>query len=110
MTINCKECLCFAQNFEQTIFILILLKEDASAFPILSSLPPFLPLFLSFILSFFLPHPQHMDVPRSGIESEPQLCLTAQLQHQILNPLCRARGQTHASAVTQAAAETALAP
>ena len=28
-----------------------------------------------------------MDIPRSGIESEPQLQPTPQLQHQIFNPL-----------------------
>ena len=34
---------------------------------------------------FFLTHLQHMEVPRSGIKSEPQL----------LNPLCWARARTY---------------
>jgi len=48
-------------------------------------------------------HPQLMEVPGPGIESEPQL-----QQHRILNLLCQAGDQTCASAVTRAAAETTL--
>ena len=29
--------------------------------------------FVCFLLSFLGPHPQHMEVPRLGVESEPQL-------------------------------------
>ena len=43
----------------------------------------------SFLFFFFL-HPWHMEVPRPGIESEPQL-----QQHWILNPLSQEGGQTH---------------
>ena len=68
---------------------------------------------LKYILLFFLQlHPQHMDVPRLGPESElqlpayntatamPDLSSICDLhhssqQHQILNPLSKARDQTH---------------
>ena len=51
----------------------------ASAYPAFS--PLFLPSFLSSFLPFFLfpfpffvgPHPQHVEIPRPGTESEPQL-------------------------------------
>ena len=66
-------------------------------------------LFLFHFSFFFLPpfffffqlHPQHMNVPRPGMKSEPELPLTSQLQqHQILNPLCQARDRTHATTET----------
>ena len=42
----------------------------------------------TFIYLFFLPHLQHMEVPRPGTESKPQLQPIPQLQKlQILNPL-----------------------
>ena len=42
-----------------------------------------------------------MEVPGPGIESEPQLRCTPQLQQcQILNPLHQARDQTHAATET----------
>ena len=54
---------------------------------------------------FIWSHPQHMDSPRPGIVSEPQLWPTQQLQqHQSFKPMCRARDQTHTPAVTWAAA------
>ena len=40
-----------------------------------------------FCLFFSQPHLQHMEVPRPGVKSEPQL----QQYHQILNPLCHNR-------------------
>ena len=53
-------------------------------------------LFISFFP--FQLHPQHMEVPGPGIESEPEL---QQLwQHRILNPLCWARDQTSATTET----------
>ena len=56
---------------------------------------------------FFWPHPRHIEVPRPGTKSEPQLGPTPQLwQHWILNPLRQARDGTYTSAATQAAAET----
>ena len=40
------------------------------------------------LFGFFWLHLQHMEVPRPGIKSEPQLWLTPQVwQHRILNPL-----------------------
>ena len=62
-----------------------------------------------FFLVFLGPHPQHMEVPRPGVESELLLpaCTTAKpdlsricdlhhiyWQRQILNPLSKARDQT----------------
>jgi len=75
-----------------------------------SFLPPFLPSFPS----FFLLHPQHMEVPRLGVELELQLpayttatgtqglSLACDLHHsswqrQILNPLSEARDRTRTS-------------
>ena len=47
------------------------------------------------LLSSFLATPWHMEVPRPGIRSEPQLWPAPKLQqHQILNPLCQARDGT----------------
>ena len=41
----------------------------------------------------FWPHSGHMEVPRPGIKSEPQLRPEPQLQqHQILNPLAPSQG------------------
>ena len=69
--------------------------------------------FVCFLVLFFVslgPHMQHMDVPRLGVQfepqpglhqshrsmgSEPRLQPTPQ-QHQILNTLSKARDQTHA--------------
>ena len=43
----------------------------------------------SCFLFFLWPHPWHMEVPGTGMESEQQLRPTPQLwQHWILNPLC----------------------
>ena len=43
---------------------------------------------MQFLAIFFLPHPQHVEVPRPGIESVPQQGPEPlQWQHQILNPL-----------------------
>ena len=69
---------------------------------------------LFLLLCFLGPHPMHMEVPRLGVESEEQLqayttaTITAMQdpshichlhcswqQHQILNPLSKARDQTH---------------
>ena len=65
-----------------------------------------LPLALPFYF-FFLPfrlHPGHMEVPRPGMESEPQLQPMPPLwQPWIFNRLRGTRDQTHASAATQAA-------
>ena len=45
-----------------------------------------------FFFSFFLPHPQHMEIPRPGTESEPQRPLTTRLwQCWILNLLRHSR-------------------
>ena len=67
-----------------------------------------LSLFLFFFFFFFW---LNMEVPQPWIESKLQLWAMPQLlQHQIFNPLCQARDQTWASAVTQATAETRLAP
>ena len=52
-------------------------------------------LLMFFFSLFFWPHPQHMEVPRSGTESEPQL-----RQCWIFNTLCRAGVRTWASATT----------
>ena len=70
-------------------------------------------IFIFFFFVFFLgPNPQHMDVPRLGVESELQVlaCTTATAtsdpnhiynihhssqQHQILNPLIEGRDWTH---------------
>jgi len=52
-----------------------------------------------FFLAFQGAHLQHMEVPRLGVESELQLpaytTATATQQHQILNQMSEARGQTH---------------
>ena len=51
-------------------------------------------LVLKILIFFFLfgPHSWYMEVPGPGMESEPQLPPTTQLQqHQILNLLCRSR-------------------
>ena len=68
------------------------------------SLKEFIDWCILFFLSFFFfyrLHPQHMEVPRPGVESELQLQSMPQLwQHQILNPLYQAGDQTHASATT----------
>ena len=46
-------------------------------------------------------HPQHMEIPGPGTESEPHLQPMPQLQqHRILNPLCQARDQTCANSET----------
>ena len=67
---------------------------------------------LFFFLVFLGPQPQHMEVPRPGVELElqllayatatatPDLSCTCNLcrssrQHQILNPLSKAKGWTH---------------
>ena len=77
--------------------------------------------FLLLLLSFFLgPHPQHMEVPRLGVESELQLLAYttatampdpshicdlhhSSWQRQVLNPLSEAQDQTcilmHASQI-----------
>ena len=69
-------------------------------------------LFTLLILSFLEPHPWHMEIPRLGVEPELQLLAyatatgTRDLSHicnlhhssqqrHILNPLSRARNQTH---------------
>ena len=69
-------------------------------------------IFCFFVFSLLWPHPQHMEVPRPGVESELQLpaytIATATLdpnlifnlhrslqQPQVLNPLSEARDQTH---------------
>ena len=66
----------------------------------------------SFSLSlFFFLNPQHIEVPGPRIKSKPPLQPTPQLwQHQILNSLCQAGDQIHASAATQASAETMQDP
>ena len=69
-------------------------------------------LFFSFLFVFLGPHPWHMEVPRLGIQSKlkPLAYATttamrdpshvcdlyhSSQQHQILNPLSKARDQTH---------------
>ena len=50
---------------------------------------------------FFKLHPRHVEVPRPGTRSKPQLQSMPQLQQcQILNPLCWAADQTVASTET----------
>ena len=68
--------------------------------------------FSFFFFGFLGPHPQHMEVPRLGVKSQPQLPAYATVtatpdpshvynlhhsswQHWILNPLSDARDQTH---------------
>ena len=55
-----------------------------------------------YIFFLFQPCQRHMEVPRPEIKSKPQLGPTPQLwQCQILNPLCQAEDQTHASSETK---------
>ena len=64
--------------------------------------------FLGGVICFFLGffgHTHSMEVPRPGIESDPQLWPMPYLQQcQILNPLCQAENQIHTSTMTQASA------
>ena len=53
----------------------------------------------TFFFFFFLgPHPQHMEVPRLEVESDPSRIFNlhhSSWQHQILDPLSEARDRTH---------------
>ena len=66
--------------------------------------------FFFFLLCFLVLHPRHMEVPRPGVQSEPQLpayatatsdpILVCDLHHsswqcRIINPLSKARDRTH---------------
>ena len=65
--------------------------------------------FFFILTNFFWWHSRHIEVPRLGIESEPQLRTVPQLrQCQILNPLPWTRDWTQTSAVTWVAAVGSL--
>ena len=85
--------------------LLLLLKRS----PLVFELVIFLLLLLLLLFCFLGLHPMHVEVPRLGVESELQLPATATAmrepscgcdlhhsswQHQILNPLSKARDQT----------------
>ena len=52
---------------------------------------------------FFLPYPQHMEFPRPGVKSQPQLQLMYAIASQcrIFNPMGQAGDQTRTSAETK---------
>ena len=63
---------------------------------LLSNLKEVLDLFVGFLFVFLGPHPQHMDVPRLGVEWELSRRPRPQPQRgRILNPLSEARDRTH---------------
>ena len=54
------------------------------------------PIFIIIIIICFLgPHPQHTEVPRLGVESELQLLAYTAAHGWIVNPLSKAKDQTH---------------